>query len=359
MKKIVIIEDDIALRESVKDLLELDGYKVFAANNGVSGIQLILNEIPDLILCDISMPGLNGYEVYKALQSHSAVATLPFIFITAKTQKEDIQAGLQLGVDDYITKPFDYDELLATINRRLTKYEKIVKQAESNFQLLLQNTLLGTVIIQDEKIIFCNPKFAKIVKQDCTELFNKNFVDFIIPEEQEIFRKKMKRCYDNIDKNINMHVTLITATNTKIESKLFAGLIYIKNNASFIIMLQDISETTGDNANWNMHHSLNNLVEQLIEQKHQLPPLLLNQLKQFVQTEIDVNKQTILASLKLTKREKQILELICQGLTNNEIADKLCLSPRTVDGHRANLLDKTNCKNTAELVVFSIKNNLV
>lgn len=358
MKKIVIIEDDIALRESLKDLLELDGYKVFAASNGVSGIQLIFNEIPNLILCDISMPGLSGYEVFKAIQNNSAVATLPFIFITAKAQKEDIQAGLQLGVDDYITKPFDYDELLATITRRLNKYENIIKQAENNFQLLLQNTLFSTLIIQDEKIVFCNPRFAKLIKQETTTLIGKNFIEYLMPEEQNILRKKFARCADNIDKNINIAIKIQNLDKQIIDVKLFAGLISYKNAPGFIVMLQENQETGNNTDSLFEYSSLHQIVEQIIEQKHELPPSLLNQLKQFIQVETDYSKQTILNSLKLTKREKEILELICKGLTNNEIADKLCLSSRTIDGHRANLLSKTNCKNTAELVVFSIKNNL-
>lgn len=358
MKKIVIIEDDIALRESVKDLLELDGYKVFDANNGVAGIQTILNEKPDLILCDINMPGHSGFEVYKAIQNYNAVSTLPFIFITAKTQKEDIQAGLQLGADDYITKPFDYDELLATITRRLNKYEKIVKQAENNFQLLLQNTLFGTVIIQNENIVFCNPRFSKIIKQECNSLLNKNFIDLLIPKDQEMLRKKITRCRDNIDKSINITVEFNCNNIQKVEVKLFAGLINYKNAEAFILMLQENSDASGIDSNTLEYESLNTLVEQIIEHKHELPNALLSQLKLFIQSEVDYSKQTTLADLKLTKREKEILALICQGLTNNEIADKLCLSSRTIDGHRANLLSKTSCKNTAELVVFSLKNNL-
>ena len=121
MKKILIIEDNLEVRENTEEILSLANYEVVTAANGKIGVDLAQREKPDLIICDIMMPELDGYGVLHILGKKEETARIPFIFLTAKTEKSDIRKGMALGADDYLTKPFDDTDLLNAIEVRLRK----------------------------------------------------------------------------------------------------------------------------------------------------------------------------------------------------------------------------------------------
>jgi CRP-like cAMP-binding protein len=121
---ILIIEDNNDIRESTAEILELTGYEVLQASHGKTGIELAQVHKPDLILCDIMMPELDGYGVLYMLSKNADTATIPFIFLTAKAERVDFRKGMEMGADDYLTKPFDDIELLNAIESRLQKKEK-------------------------------------------------------------------------------------------------------------------------------------------------------------------------------------------------------------------------------------------
>lgn len=125
MKSILIVEDQLEVRENLIELLELSGYKTYGAENGKIGVQLALQHQPDLILCDIMMPELDGFGVLRILERRIETMDIPFIFLTAKAEKNDFRKGMNLGADDYITKPFDDIELLDALEMRLKKGERI------------------------------------------------------------------------------------------------------------------------------------------------------------------------------------------------------------------------------------------
>lgn len=121
MKKILLIEDDTALRENTAELLELSDYNVITAANGRLGIEQAFKEIPDIVVCDIMMPEIDGYGVLEALASNEKTTHIPFIFLTAKTEHKEIRKGMDMGADDYLTKPFDEGDLISAIESRLAK----------------------------------------------------------------------------------------------------------------------------------------------------------------------------------------------------------------------------------------------
>lgn len=123
MTKILLIEDNDDIRENVVEILELSGFEVYAAINGRKGVALALQHKPDIILCDIMMPEMDGYGVLEELNTHADTKAIPFIFLTAKAERPDIRKGMELGADDYLTKPFDDTELLRAIESRLKKKE--------------------------------------------------------------------------------------------------------------------------------------------------------------------------------------------------------------------------------------------
>ena len=127
MKKILIIEDNQDVRENLSEILSLSGYQTLLAENGKVGVEIALAESPDLILCDVMMPELDGFGVLHILSKQQKTADVPFIFLTAKAEKDDFRKGMSLGADDYVTKPFDDALLLQTIEARLLKSERLRK----------------------------------------------------------------------------------------------------------------------------------------------------------------------------------------------------------------------------------------
>ena len=123
MKKILVIEDNADIRENTAEILSLANYSVITAENGKIGVDLANKEKPDLIMCDIMMPELDGYGVLHILSKKPGTASIPFIFVSAKTERSDIRRGMELGADDYLTKPFDDNELLNAIETRFRKNE--------------------------------------------------------------------------------------------------------------------------------------------------------------------------------------------------------------------------------------------
>jgi len=122
MKKILLIEDNPEIRDNTSEILSLANYDVLTAANGKAGVELAQREKPDLIVCDIMMPELDGYGVLHILSKKTDTSSIPFIFLTAKTEKADIRKGMSMGADDYLTKPFDDTELLNAIEARLRKH---------------------------------------------------------------------------------------------------------------------------------------------------------------------------------------------------------------------------------------------
>ena len=122
-KKILLIEDDKLLRENTAEILELAGYDVTQAENGKVGVARVKENRPDLIVCDILMPGLDGYGVLYLLSKNPSTSTIPFVFLSAKSEKSEIRKGMSLGADDYLTKPFEEIDLLNTVEVRLKRSE--------------------------------------------------------------------------------------------------------------------------------------------------------------------------------------------------------------------------------------------
>ncbi len=131
MKKILLIEDNPEIRENMGEILELANYEVLSAADGKAGVELAIRHLPDLIICDIMMPVLDGYGVLHMLHKNDKLQHIPFIFLTAKSERSEIRKGMELGADDYITKPFDGTELLNAIESRLKK-AALLQQEFSN-----------------------------------------------------------------------------------------------------------------------------------------------------------------------------------------------------------------------------------
>jgi len=143
-RKILVIEDTEDVRNNIKEILETEDYEVSTAENGKIGVDVALANTPDLIICDIMMPELDGYEVLERLRKDIRTATTPFIFLTAKNTREDHRRGMALGADDYIAKPFTIDELINAVEARLSRAAEFKQKSEEKLNELTRN--MGTPI---------------------------------------------------------------------------------------------------------------------------------------------------------------------------------------------------------------------
>ena len=143
MKTILVIEDEVSLRQNIADLLTLEDFKVVVAENGRAGVQIAESEIPDLVICDVMMPELDGYGVLEKIRQNPLLSTIPFIFLTAKASKSDFRQGMELGADDYLTKPFTTKELLGAIASKLEKQIAINKSSQKKLDDLRSDIALS------------------------------------------------------------------------------------------------------------------------------------------------------------------------------------------------------------------------
>jgi two-component system, sensor histidine kinase and response regulator len=136
MIRILVIEDEALVRDNLVELLQAEGYATLEARNGEEGVRVARDTLPDLILCDIRMPRLDGFGVLARLSQDPLTSVLPFIFLTARTEKADQRIGMGMGADDYITKPFTRHDLLTSVRRRLEKRSVLAEQTEQKLQQL-------------------------------------------------------------------------------------------------------------------------------------------------------------------------------------------------------------------------------
>ncbi|WP_456378352.1 response regulator [Lutibacter sp.] len=165
MKTILIIEDDIVLRETTAEILELENYKVVTAPNGKRGVEQARIMLPDLILCDIMMPEMDGYELLEKLSKEEQTKRIPFIFMSAKTEIKDVRKGMDLGADDYLTKPVSEDLLLSAIGSRLAKFALLREEEVQEEDTEQENSLNNIENIEDLKNYFCDYGVSKIHKK--------------------------------------------------------------------------------------------------------------------------------------------------------------------------------------------------
>lgn len=153
-KKILVIEDDARTRNMYLDGLESEGFEMISASNGTAGIQQAVSNLPDLVICDILMPDLDGFTVLRKLRQNPLTAVIPFIFLTGRGSQEDFRKGMESGADDYITKPATVEQLLKAIATRLEKKQAFLRYCYANYDGISPSRLDGSVASNEEKSIF-------------------------------------------------------------------------------------------------------------------------------------------------------------------------------------------------------------
>ena len=357
-KKILIVDDFIPLLEDVSEFLEMEGFSVVMAKNGAEGMQNALQNDFDIIICDIEMPHINGLELFKTLKAIPDKSNIPFVFLTARAQPEDFRAGLRLGADDYITKPFELEELLDSIDLRLKKAEQKDVLSEQKFLTLFNLPHQAAFLYGNKRFTAVNSFFEKTTGYNLKEINRINFFDFV-QVNKEAAEEAFKRCSEIADESAEIKLSFINKAKEHIYIQLFLKNISLSGEVNLIGTFIPYEPENFEAEHDNMAApDVKELLEYFNESNKETASEIIEACKQLDFSD-QMQKEELKKEIALTGREKEVLKLICEGFTNKEISEKLFISPRTVDNHRANVLLKTGTKNTATLVAFTIQNQLI
>jgi len=206
MAKILIIEDESDIRESIEEILDAEGHTVFTAENGAIGVEKAKDVIPDLIISDIMMPELDGYGVCLALREDPLTEAIPFVFLSAKSEKQDIRKGMNLGADDFINKPFTISELLSTVQSRLkrkTVHHQMAEKKITEFKEKISFSLPHELYTPLSSIL----GFAEALKSDCAEMTSEEIIESaaFIHEGAERLKRTIERILFNLHLQFLFH----------------------------------------------------------------------------------------------------------------------------------------------------------
>ena len=242
MKKILIIEDDSKSRSNIKYILEANGYKVFSAEDGAEGIDLAMEIRPDLVICDILMPVVDGYKVKEELSTNPKTSSIPFIFLSAKSDLCDIRKGMNLGADDYLTKPFKIADLLKAIEARINRIDEIGKQLLDAKENQNQN---NSQKLDREDSIFIEadgkPTFIRINTINYISAMGEYSNVFLKDGKKLMVRKLMKQWGEILPQNLFIRVhrsTIVNIDSIKKIEKWFkrSFVIHLENSVKPVYM---------------------------------------------------------------------------------------------------------------------------
>ncbi len=440
MLTILIIDDQIALLEAVVEGLALEGFIILQASDGYEGIQLAREAIPDIIICDINMPEMSGFEVLETLRKDSLTAAIPFIFLSARSAASDIRTGMNYGADDYLTKPVNYTELIKAVRSRLARnsafqvqrlreyaHRLVIAQEQErrNFAAALRSNLGDTLsdikvtlemlrrlppanqastlqtaerLIQEAVTIINNLSHslmpstlmhigilpALLLLVDQVERSGQIHVEFIHQGMEDYtdldFSINVYRIVQEALTNVQKHAGVNTAlvrlwaegdfvhlqiedngVGFDVESVLNSidkiGVITMRERAYLLngelTILSSLHAGTRIYGRFPMRYRAEvSEIENApadYEENDEFPP----------SSAVFENGQPFSAVSTLTDREKQILLMVVNGATSQEIADKLVISTRTVETHRLNMMRKLGLRGMPALMRFAVEKGLI
>lgn len=236
--KILVIEDDSDVRSNIVTLLEEEGYEVLASSNGENGVVVAKEKIPDLIVCDILMSGLDGYGVLKELSKTKKTKSIPFIYLTAKVERDDIRKGMQLGADDYLFKPFKAEELINSIEARLRKRDILKAESIANADKKKRNPK-AKYGIDDKVFLNVSGKPHIIPIKDIVYIAAENqYTSIKMSDNKSILVRKSISAWELVlPVKIFLRIHRATIINTDCIIKMEKWY-----NSSFLVYLRDVKE---------------------------------------------------------------------------------------------------------------------
>lgn len=360
-RKILIIDDDRAFSKTLRNVLKSKGYESIIASSGGEGIQKAYEYGPDLILCDIKMAPIDGYQVYNILKESSLTRRIPFIFVTGKSGLDEIRLGLELGADDYLVKPFRNEALLASVRTRIEKYEYLVSLGRSKYQAFVDYSPNGIFLFDGGTIYESNRAFSRIVGIQEAALTDTPFSDLVGKTNFARIEDRINECMNGLLSNFQEEITILSAQGIQEKFVLYVAPSIKYNGFSLLtglLMPMRRNEKRG-------HVAFEQLVTILEEEHISLSdPVVLRLQKEFdsgVWRTIsrDYSPVAVATEVELSSRELEVLKLSCKGMPIKSIAEELCISGRTVESHRASLMEKTGSRNIIEVIIYALKNRLI
>ena len=354
-QKILIIEDDQNVGLTIQNILANRNYDVCYVNNGASGIQKAFEYLPDLVLCDIKMNPINGYQVYKVLEESSLLNHTPFIYLSGSSELDEIRFGMALGADDYIVKPFKNDDLIRSIEKRLEKFRIIRDEAKGEFNRLFNLSPFGLLLFDGNKIYKANPAFLSQIQSKDIIAEEFKIENFIEPEYYQQLKETMQAHKTDKTEIFNDNVTLKSIDGNRIPKRFVVSEFERYSNYTLYIgLFYEHSTSVASPIIYGYADEVNSLLKQEnIKISEALGEKITNIFKQKT---LNINNQN---NTLFTKRENQVLCLAMEGLPIKAIADRLDISDRTVEKHRTRLMQKSGATNMIEVIIFSLNNCLV
>jgi DNA-binding NarL/FixJ family response regulator len=351
--KILVIEDDQRFAKTIKNVLSQHGYDVCLANNGATGIQKAFEYNPDLILCDIQMDPIDGYQIYNVLKESSLIDRIPFMFLTGHSELEEIRLGLDLGVDDYFVKPFNNDDLIKSIENRLAKFRKLTEIGRREFKALFQLTPNGIFLFNGTTLFNANPTLLKMLELEESIITSLTINDILDDFSFQKIADRIDRCSRRLLDSFSEEITLVSRSGIKTEVSISVSVYEKYSGYSLMIGLV----TPLNKRNTEHEYFISDVFNILKKENVIVTESLGKQLTDiFRQHSINMKTQK---NEYFSSRENEVLCLSMEGLPIKVIADKLQISDRTVEKHRSKLMEKTKSSNMIEVIIYALKNNLV
>lgn len=229
MKTILVIDHDEKLREDLRVFLLSEKYDVLTADDSLTGLHQTLIHLPDLIVCDVTMPWIDGYDFYKTLQKNKSTSDIPVIFLTPKGDHKKARIGMDLGADDYIPKPFEFDDLLVSIKTRFRKIEQLQQKDKDSFSAFIDNPLTGVFVYSRDKFELVNEKCAKIFGLSQSDLSCMSFENLVEGNDKEVVLEKIQHFFSNSQNSLHLKFKArYHGNNHHVDIEMFARSIKFK-----------------------------------------------------------------------------------------------------------------------------------
>ncbi|MEM7332002.1 MAG: response regulator [Chloroflexota bacterium] len=330
---ILIIDDNITNLKVVMEYLQAYSFEILVARNGADGLESAELATPDLILLDVQMPGLDGFEVCRRLKANPETAVIPVIFMTALTDANDKVQGLEAGAVDYVTKPIESKELLARVNTHL-ELQALQKELQDNNEVLEEKVEERTAVLQEE------------IRRREKEEAEKAQLAKTMTQQSEHLRNLTQLFLENQQKQ------QLGLTQT-FQEQIVQKLKLLQTN---LLLTQNVLNHTEPT-----EYDAQLAIEQL-NQAHALLDKLLNQTEQVATTldQASNESKTLLENplMSLSVREREVLQYLSAGKTRSEIAEMLIITPGTVSTYRARIMEKLNVEDNASLMKLVVEHQL-
>ena len=351
--KILVIEDDQRFAKTIRNVLSQHGFDVCCTNNGASGIQKAFEYNPDLILCDIKMDPIDGYQVYNVLKESSLIDRIPFMFLTGHSDLEEIRHGLDMGVDDYFVKPFNNSDLIKSIEKRLAKFRKLTEIGRREFKALFNLAPNGIFLFNGSTLFNANPALLKLLELEQSVLTSLTISDILDDFSFQKITDRIERCCHLLLDSFSEEITLVSKSGVKTDVTISVSVYEKYSGYSLMIgLVTPVNKRNAENEYF-IADVLNILKRENVVVSESLGEKL---------TDIFRLHNINMKSRKneyFSSRENEILCLSMEGLPIKVIADRLQISDRTVEKHRSKLMEKTKSNNMIEVIIYALKNNLV